>query len=83
MNTGDNFTRAKTSLEARYANLLKVGYNALEFLLEFCQYFDENEEAELCARIITNPTDAKAMLATLQEAVDAFKRAFGPIKAPQ
>ncbi len=80
MSTGDGTTRAKARLEGLYANHLEVGHNAFEFLLDFYQRFDENEEAELCARIITNPADAKAMLATLQKAIDTFDRAFGTIK---
>jgi hypothetical protein len=79
MGTGDGNTRAKARLEGYYANHLKVGHNAFEFLLDFCQRFDENEEAELCTRIITNPADAKAMLATLMEAVDFFEKTFGTI----
>jgi hypothetical protein len=79
MGTGDGTTRAKARLEGRYANHLKVGHNAFEFLLDFYQQFDENEEAELCMRIITNPADAKAMLATLKEAVDFFEKNFGAI----
>lgn len=83
MSTGDGTTRAKARLEGQYANHLEVGHNAFEFLLDFYQCFDENEEAELCSRIITNPADAKAMLATLQEAVDVFEQTFGPISAGQ
>jgi phage regulator Rha-like protein len=79
MSTGDGTTRASGRLEGFYANHLKVGHNAFEFLLDFCQRFDENEEAELCARIITNPADAKAMLATLKEAVEYFEKTFGAI----
>lgn len=79
MSTGDGTTRAKARLKGHYANHLEVGHNAFEFLLDFYQSFDENEEAELCARIITNPADAKAMLDTLKKAVTVFEQAFGPI----
>lgn len=80
MSTGDCTTRAKARLEGQYANHLEIGHNAFEFLLDFYQCFDENEEAELCARIITNPADAKAMLTTLQEAIELFEHSFGTIK---
>ena len=79
MDPGDDTTRAKACLEGRYANHLEIGHNAFEFLFDFYQCFDENEEAELCARIITNPADAKAMLATLKKAVGIFEQAFGSI----
>jgi hypothetical protein len=79
MSTGDGTTRSKGRLKGLYANHLEIGHNAFEFLLDFYQRFDENEEAELCARIITNPADAKAMLAALQKAVDIFEQSFGAI----
>ncbi|MGD8844770.1 MAG: DUF3467 domain-containing protein [Desulfobacteraceae bacterium] len=80
MSTGDGTTGLKDRLEGLYANHLEIGHNAFEFLFDFYQRFDENEEAELCARIITNPADAKAMLAALHEAVDIFEQSFGAIK---
>ena len=80
MNAGDGTARSKARREGRYANCLRVGHNAFEFVLDFGQVFSENEKAELCARIVTSPNHAKAMLETLQEAVDTFEQTFGCIK---
>lgn len=67
-------------LGGRYANYFKVGYNAFEFLLDFGQFYPESEEAQLHTRIITTPSHAKALLATLKEAIDQYEGAFGEIQ---
>ena len=53
--------------EGRYANHLKVGYNAFEFVLDFGQLDYKNGEAKLHTRAITSPIYAKALLETLRE----------------
>jgi len=66
-------------LEARYANYFKVGHNAVEFLLDFGQFYPEAEQARLHTRIITSPQYAMALLKTLREAIDRYEQSFGPI----
>ena len=66
-------------IEGRYTNHFNVGHNAYEFVFEFSQLYDENEEAELCARIITSPFYAKTLLMMLEDAVDQYEQRFGPI----
>lgn len=66
-------------LEGKYANYFEVGHNALEFVIDFGQFYRENGEVRLHTRIVTNPTYAKAMLATLRESIDQYERAFGTI----
>ena len=80
MSTGGEVTSRKIRFDGQYANCLRVGHNAFEFVLDFSQEFDENEEAEQCVRIVTSPFHAKAMAMTLQAAVDAYELDFGPIK---
>jgi hypothetical protein len=65
-------------LEGKYANYFKVGHNAFEFVIDFSQFYPESEEAELCARIITNPIYAKALL-TLQDSIERYEQIFGVI----
>jgi hypothetical protein len=73
-------------VEGRYANYFEVGFNAYEFLIDFCQYFPsngccpENEGAELCQRFITSPTYAKTLLKVLQKSVEDYEEAFGLIE---
>jgi hypothetical protein len=68
--------------KGQYANYFKVGQNALEFLLDFGQRYsgEENEDACIHSRIITNPSSAKALLATLWHAIKRHEQMFGPIE---
>jgi uncharacterized protein DUF3467 len=66
-------------LEGRYANYFKVGHNALEFLLDFGQFYIETETPHVHTRIITNPCYAKALLETLREAIAQYEQAFWEI----
>jgi hypothetical protein len=67
------------ALEGRYANYFKVGHNAVEFLLDFGQFYPESEQAQLHTRIITSPIYAKALLETLRESIDQYEQIFGAI----
>ncbi len=69
------------TMEGRYANQLKVGCNAFEFVMDFAQYFPENGETRKCARIITGPVYAKAFLETLQESVERYEKEHGAIES--
>jgi hypothetical protein len=66
-------------LEGRYANYFKVGHNAVEFLLDFGQFYPEAEHARLHTRIITSPTYAKALLKILRESIGRHEQVFGAI----
>lgn len=79
MKTGDTSTSFRKRFEGQYANCLSVGHNAFEFVLDFSQEFSENEEAEQYMRIVTSPVHAKAMMATLQAAIEAYESAYGPV----
>jgi hypothetical protein len=81
----------KSSLEkvknkGRYANFFKVGYNAYEFIIDFCQFYPangcchESEKAELCERFITSPAYAKALLKVLEKSVKEYEETFGYIE---
>jgi hypothetical protein len=66
-------------LEGKYANYFKVGHNAVEFVIDFGQFYFENDQAELYSRIITNPIYAKELLFTLQESINQYEKTFGDI----
>jgi hypothetical protein len=66
-------------LEGRYANYFKVGYNAFEFVLDFGQYYIEDQEVQLHTRIVTGPSYAKALLEFLQDCIDKYELDFGII----
>lgn len=71
--------RENNKLEGQYANYFKVGHNAYEFVIDFGQYYPENDQAELCTRIITNPKYAKALLEILRESIEQYEQSFGAI----
>jgi hypothetical protein len=71
--------RTRKKLEGQYANYFQVGYNAFEFVIEFGQYFPENDGAELYTRIITSPAYAKSLLETLNASIEAYEKAYGRI----
>jgi hypothetical protein len=72
--------------KGRYTNYFKVGYNAYEFIIDFCQYYPvngccpENEKAELCERFITSPAYAKALLKVLGKSIQEYEENFGFIE---
>ena len=74
--------KARGNLEGRYANYFKVGYNAYEFVIDFGQFYEGNQGAELYTRVITSPLYAKALLKTLRASIQNYEDSFGPIKEP-
>lgn len=71
--------RETHQLEGKYANYFKVGHNALEFVIDFGQFYKDNAEAQLHTRIVTNPAYAKAMFETLRESINQYEQTFGTI----
>ena len=72
-------SRYKDNLEGRYANYFKVGHNAYEFVIDFGQYYSENDQAELCTRIITSPAYAKSLLEILNESIKQYEKKYESI----
>jgi Protein of unknown function (DUF3467) len=64
-----------------YANFLKIGRNAFEFLFDFGQQHREGREPECHTRIITSPGYAKAFLETFRDAVEGYEADHGTIPA--
>ena len=70
--------RSKESAPVKglYANYFEVGHTAFEFVIDFGQgYATENPACH--TRIVTSPTYARALLQTLAEAVEEYRRRFG------
>lgn len=64
--------------EGRYANCLRIGHNALEFVLEFGQLYQDEPEL-MHTRVITHPLYAKRFLQSLEESVNSYETQFGVI----
>lgn len=66
-------------LGAVYANYLKVGQNAFEFMFDFGQTYFESDDVQFHTRIITTPIYAKAFFRVLQDCIALYEHEFGPI----
>src|SRR5262249_7651792 len=62
----------------RYANRLTIGFNAFEVVLDFEQFYVD-EEAERCARIVTTPAYARQFSRALSNALEKYAAAHGAI----
>lgn len=62
------------SAVALYANFFRVGHNVSEFVLEFCQSYEEGGEARdsthVIARIVLTPAGASELHALLGDSLD-------------
>jgi hypothetical protein len=65
--------------QAKYTNYFKIGFNALEFVFDLGQAYDDSPRALRHTRIITSPAYAKALLQLLAESLTAYERAHGAI----
>lgn len=70
------FIPYKTKLERRYTNYFKVGYNAFEFVLDFGQFFPDEEDTAFHTRLIANPTVAAAFYKLLGESIKQYEQAY-------
>jgi hypothetical protein len=61
-------------LEARYANLFRVGHNEHEMILEFGQVSPEGSEEAFHTRIVTAAAHGPALLNLIAEAVADQRR---------
>ncbi|MCJ7616706.1 MAG: DUF3467 domain-containing protein [Desulfobacterales bacterium] len=66
-------------IEGRYANYFKVGYNEFEFVIDFGQFYHDDEDMRMHTRIITSPAYMKALLETLGKSIEECERAYGKI----
>lgn len=64
-----------------YVNLAMVGHTETEFTLDFIYAQPQQPKARVRARIISSPSHTKRFLLALQDNIQRYERAFGPIKA--
>jgi len=67
-------------LEARYANYFQIGQNAVEFIIEFGQFYPDEATPLLHTRIVTSPVYAKTLIALLQKALVQHEDQLGPVR---
>ena len=64
--------------ERRYANHLRVGFNRLEFLLDFAQAYEGSGEL-VHAQMVAGPAHVKQFAALMQQCVSDYERQYGVI----
>lgn len=68
------------ALKGQYANMLRVGHNAFEFLLDLGQSYEKEQNEHFHSRIVTGPIYAKTFCETLQDAIHRYEKSFGVIQ---
>ena len=68
--------RSSKKIKGHYVNYFEVGHNAFEFVFDFSQFYPENKEADLCARIIISPGCAKELFIILGESIEQYIKNF-------
>ncbi|MBL8298416.1 MAG: hypothetical protein JNN30_08725 [Rhodanobacteraceae bacterium] len=81
-NTDDRDTRPNAQTIGRYANCFKVGFNALEVVLEFGEHYADSGAPGVHTRIVTNSFCARALLTTLDESLAAQAQQIAATSAP-
>lgn len=66
--------------EGEYANLATIAHSNSEFVIDFIRLMPGTPKAKVKSRIIVTPEHAKRLLYALQDNIDKFEDAFGPIK---
>jgi hypothetical protein len=64
--------------ERRYANHLGIGFNRLEFLLDFAQAYDGRGELTH-TRLVAAPAHVKQFAALMQGCLADYEKRYGPI----
>ncbi len=59
-----------------YANYFEVGHTAFEFVLDFGETYSGKEASPCHTRIVTSPIHARALLETLQKAVEQYDASY-------
>lgn len=65
--------------EGTYANLAVITHSTSEVILDFVQMMPGMPKAQVKSRVIMAPEHAKRLLFALQDNVQKYEAAFGPI----
>ncbi len=66
--------------EGTYANLAIITHSHSEFVIDFINVMPGTPKSKVKARIISTPTHAKRFMRALQENIERYEKANGPIK---
>jgi hypothetical protein len=68
------------ALERHYANHLRVGFNRLEFLLDFAQVYEGSSE-RVQAQLVAGPAHVKAFAQLIQGCIEDYEALYGAVLA--
>ena len=68
--------------EGIYANLAIITHSSAEVVMDFIRVLPGGPKANVKSRIILAPEHAKRLLFALQDNVQKYEKAFGPINLP-
>lgn len=63
-------------LAGRYANHFRLGFNMVEFVIDFCQQYEGDGEASCHTRIVVAPEYARELTRLLQESLEMYRRRY-------
>ena len=66
-------------VEGRSSNHFELAFTQSEFLLDFGQSYDKEQEALIHTRIVLTPLSAKTLLVMLHELFDQYERKVGSV----
>ena len=66
--------------QGTYSNLAIITHSSSEFILDFVRVMPGIPKAEVKSRVILTPEHAKRLLKALEDNVEKFEKAHGPVK---
>jgi hypothetical protein len=72
-----------TGLQGRYVNSFRIGFNALEFMIDFAQSSTNPQVAEVHTRIVMNPAYSRVLLRLLTTSIEQYEQTHGQIAADE
>jgi len=75
-----NIELSEEVAEGVYANLAMVAHSNSEFVIDFIRLMPGVPKAKVKSRIVITPEHAKRLLTALNDNIQKYEDAFGPIK---
>ena len=75
-----NIEISEETAEGSYANLAIITHSNAEFVIDFVNVMPGTPKSRVKSRIIFTPMHAKRFMKALEENIDMFEAANGPIK---
>ena len=70
----DHEDSTRVGIKGQYTNYFKVGFNAFEFVIDFGQYYEDQEKPQFGTRMVTSPQYAKELVKILIDSIESFER---------